>query len=135
MSMKNQAAIKVSRDLLEVDLTSKTQALTYRLQTILNIINSPYYIKESLLAIHSLVEPILHQEVNDARENFRFLVLARMKKEAKALGVELKPLYFSKAELYNKIVFPKEVDDYSPINGSSSPHVEQDHSHLRTRLS
>lgn len=67
--------------------------------------------------------------VHIARNNFKSLVLAKMKHEAKSSNVDLKPYYADQAYLYNSACFEGEF--YSPI--SSPPRSPQlalaDHAH------
>lgn len=60
-----------------------------------------------------LEEAFNFYDVPTARNHFKYLVLFKMKQEAKSKEVDLKPLYADQAEFYNSSSFKGEL--YTPI--------------------
>lgn len=108
---------------LGIQLTLETVELAIQLQTYLTVKDSSFKNLVSLFYIHTLEELRIEEEklekeyhffnVPSDCELFNTLVLSRIKKEAKELNIDLKPLYVDQAEFYNMDQFEGEV--YSPI--------------------
>lgn len=93
-----------------IEQLPKTLNLAKRLQFYLDAKDCEYYILQALLTVQQIndlkaEESKLEAEfgfysVKDACNNFRSLVLAKIKMEARILNIDMKPFYRNEADLY-----------------------------------
>lgn len=106
-------------------LTRQIRNLEVCLCLFLDIKDANYYVIQSLMIITSfdelklevaiLAEEFGYRTINQAREDFRRLVLTRMEKEAKEIKLDLKPFYVEEASIYNAVVSTDHDGSFNPI--------------------
>lgn len=129
-AMKTGAHLKVIDLLPRIEESPKSINLVTHLQFYHYCKSSYCYVFKTIYHVFSLEDLKIEEltletefnfcDVEDARTNFRFLVLRRMKEEVRILNITLHPLYIDEMELFNFASLHSDIFDSIPSPDRSS---------------